>query len=62
MNKPSKELRARNTQIQARFIEELRKTQSPKDNRTIMQIYASLANEFDLSIERIREIAKNRRI
>ena len=60
MKKISKALRARNEQIKAQFIQELRKTQSPKeDKRSIMQIYTSLAVDYDLSIERIRKIVNS---
>lgn len=62
MNKKSKVLQERNARIQARFIEELAKTKDEKSKRSILTIYAILAVEFDLSIERIREIVKYRRI
>ena len=59
MNKKSKLLQVRNERIQALFSKEL----SKKDKtQSILSIYAHLAVEFDLSIERIREIVCNRRI
>ena len=64
MNKKSKVLQERNHLIQARFVEELAKTgQSAKNQKiTVLSIYQMLAEGFDLSAERVREIACGRRI
>ena len=58
MNKKSKALQERNKQIQAQYSKKLGK----KSKTSILSIYAELAVEFDLSIERVREIVCNRRI
>ena len=60
MNKKSKLLQQRNERVQKRFSEELART--PDKKTTILSIYAILAVEFDLSIERVREIVNFRRI
>ena len=67
MNKKSKELQERNERIQKRFAEELAKTRqqdgrAKKEQLGVMDIYIILAAEFDLSVDRIREIIGNRRI
>ena len=62
MNKKSKWLQIRNQQIQQRFIEELAKTKNSDEKIPILSIHAKLAVEFDLSIERIREIVCYRRV
>ena len=59
MNKKSKVLHERNIQIQALYSKELGKKNS---KTSILSIYAKIAVEFDLSIERVREIVCNRRI
>jgi hypothetical protein len=60
MNKKSKALQQRNADIQARYTEELAKT--PHKASSILSIYTILALEFELSVERVREIVCGRRI
>ena len=62
MNKKSKFLQIRNQQIQQRFIEELAKTKNSDEKISILSIHATLAVEFELSTERIREIVCYRRV
>lgn len=67
MNKKSKTLQERNERIQKRFVVELAKTKQQegkpkKEQLGVMDIYIILAAEFDLSVDRIREITGNRRI
>ena len=64
MNKKSKLLFERNMCIQEKFAKELAKTSSQVNGKkkTIVSIYAALAVEYDLSIERVREIVCRRRI
>lgn len=58
MNKKSKVLQERNKQIQAQYSKELGKKNS---KTSILSIYAKLAVEFDLSIERVREIVYDKK-
>ena len=58
MNKKSKVVQERNAQIQKEAAELRRKNQ----NESMLSIYASLANKFDLSIERIQKIVLNYRL
>lgn len=67
MNRKSIVLLERNMHIQKRFAEELAKTKQQdgrpkKDQLGVMDIYIILAAEFDLSVDRVREITGNRRI
>ena len=67
MNKKSKALQERNERIQKRFAEELAKTRQQegkpkKEQLGVMEMYIILAAEFDLSVDRIREITGGRRI
>ena len=62
MNKKSQWLQIRNQQIQQRFIEELAKTKNSDEKTSILSIHATLAIEFELSTERIREIVCYRRV
>ena len=60
MNKKSKVLQQRNASIQAKYAKELAKTTNKSSS--ILSIYTILALEFDLSVERVREIVCGRRI
>ena len=58
MNKKSKVVQERNTQIQKEAAEMRHKNQ----NESMLSIYASLANKFDLSRERIQKIVLTSRL
>ena len=58
MNKKSKAIQARNAVIQARFAT----LRHDKPNRSMLSIYAQLAVEQDLSVERIKKIVNNYRL